>query len=64
MKSNANILNDLILTVKRNLRIGKVPFYTNQIICCEVNNDICMEVDDVRELAEVTKELTDGVNPV
>lgn len=64
MKSNANILNDLILTVKRNLRIGKVPFYTNQIICFEVKDDICMEVDDARELAEVTKELTDGVNPV
>jgi hypothetical protein len=64
VKGNANILDDLISTGERNLRIGKVTFYTNQIICYEVNDDICMEVNDVRELAEVTKELTDGVNPV
>lgn len=64
MKGNANILDDLISTGESNLRIGKVTFYTNQIIYYEVNDDICMEVDDVRELAEVTKELTDGVNPV
>ncbi len=64
MKGNANILDDLISTEESNLLIGKVTFYRNQIICYEFNDDICMEVDDVRELAEVTKELTGGVNPI
>lgn len=64
MKEKNSIIDDLILSGQRTVRVGKVFFYTNQIVCYEFYDDIFIEIEDVKELAQATEELTGGIIPV
>lgn len=64
MKEKTDIPDLLLLIGQKGVRVGKVSFYSNQVICYEFNDDVFIEVKDVVELANVTKELTGGIIPV
>lgn len=64
MKENSEKIESLVVKAQKRISIGTAYFYTNQIISVEFDDDIFMGIAEIKELAEVVKELTGGVVPV
>lgn len=63
MIQNKCILDSFILKSKKEISVGTVSFYTNQIYCIILKNDILIGIREIEEIATATKEITGGVVP-